>query len=565
MAPPANQPARAPSGSNSVPGKRLLAAWLGISLVAGLFALPEIDRLGLYYDEAFLAQQARDFVEPESAGQHPASVRTWDVFGRPFPLRNAVYLGSLKSQLLIPVLALGGSSPRAVRTATGALALLALGLSMFWVARIFGEAAAVVMGVLVACDPTFYFLAQFEWGPFTTNFLCRAGGALLITGAWQSPSRRRSQLAALAGGALLGLGVFSRADFILIPGAAGLALLVCRPDLVREALTERRDLVLAAGAAFFLAALPMVLSAWALLDSTGATAGRGGLLFRAQVLWQSLDGSQFLRLIKTGGLFEKTSGVDAPGGLLGWALIPALLIVSFDLLRPGRRERNPRRDPRAFLLLFALLLTAFMLALPGAVRAHHQLNTLPLLHLIVACAGLAAWRWKAPGGRSLLRVPVGLFLAALVAANVLVIRETSAFIADTGGRGRFSHALDDFALAIDAEPGKTVVSLDWGFHEPLLFLTRQTRLVESIWSLPREIAAGRPWVFTGSEDTVYLVHDIPHDLFGLGPALLVAARLAGSEKARVTPHWDNGGELAFYSVEFRGPHTLHYDGIFRFR
>jgi hypothetical protein len=565
VTPPANQSARAPRGSKPGPGKGVWVAWLGIALVVVLFALPEIHRLGLYYDEAFLAQQARDFVEPESAGQHPASVRTWDVFGRPFPLRNAVYLGSLKSQLLIPVLALAGSSPRAVRTATLSLALLALGLSMFWVARIFGDTAAVVMGVLVACDPTFYFLAQFEWGPFTTNFLCRAGGALLITGAWQSPSRRRGQLAALAGGALLGLGVFSRADFILIPASAGLALLICRPDLVREALTERRDWVIAAGAAFLFAALPMILSAWALLDSTGATGGRGDLLFRAQVLWQSLDGSQFLRLMKTGGLFEKTPTIDAPGGLLGWALVPALIIVGFDLLRPGRRERNPRRDPRAFLLLFALFLTAFMLALPGAVRAHHQLNTLPLLHLIVACAGLAAWRWKAPGGRSLLRVPVVVLFATLVAANVLVIRETSAFIADTGGRGRFSHALDDFALAVDAQPGKTVVSLDWGFHEPLLFLTRQTRLVESIWSLPQQIASGRPWVFAGSQDTVYLVHDVPHDLFGLGPKLLVAARLAGSEKARITPHRDGGGELAFYSVEFLGPHSLRYDGRFRFR
>jgi len=561
----ATEAAQTPDRLSAKARKRLLAVWLGIALVTGLSALPQIEHLGFYYDEAFLAQQARDFVEPESAGQHPASVRTWDVFGRPFPLRNAVYLGSLKSQLLIPALALAGSSPFVVRATTLAIALLALGLAMLWAARIFGESAAVVMGVLVACDPTFYFLSQFEWGPFTTNFLCRAGGALLITAAWQSPSQKRARLAALAGGALLGLGVFSRADFILIPGAAGLALLICRPDLVREALTGRRDLILAAGATFLLTALPMILSAWALLDSTGATAERGGLLFRAQVLWQSLDGSQFLRLMKTGGLFERTPEVNAPGGLLGWGLIPALAIVSFDLLRPGRSEKRFRRDPRTFLLLFALLLTALMLALPGAVRAHHQLNTLPLLHLIIACAGLTLWRWEVRGGRSLLRASVGLLFAALIACNLLLIRETSGFIADTGGRGRFSHALDEFAGAIDAEPGTTLVSLDWGFHEPLLFLTRQTRLVEAIWSLPREIAAGRPWTFTGDERTVYLVHDVPHDLFGLGPQLLLAARLAGDETARITPHLDGDGELAFYSVAVFRPHELRYDGTFRIR
>ncbi len=547
------------------PGGRLVAIWLLIAALTGLAATPGIERLGLYYDEAFLAQQARDFVQPESAGQHPASVREWVVFGRPFPLRNAVYLGSLKSQLLIPALALAGSSPGVVRGATLAVALLALGLAMFWVARLFGEGAAGVMALLVASDPTFYFFAQFEWGPFTTNFLCRAGGALLLTLAWQSDSAARGRLAALAGGVLLGLGVFSRADFILIPASAGLALLICRPDLFRQALAERRDLVIAGGCAFLIAAFPMLVSAWELLDSAGETAGRGGLAFRARVLWQSLDGSHFLRLMETGGLFERTPAVDAPGGLLGWVVIPAAAILLLDLLRRQRQGERARRDPRAFLLVFAALLTGGMLVLPGAVRAHHQLNSLPLLHLIVACAGVALWQLGAGRAQSALRAAAGLLLAAVVASNLALIRETSDLIAATGGRGRFSHALDDFADEVDAVPGKTVVSLDWGFHEPLLFLTRHTRLVESIWALPRTLAAGRPWVFAGDAETVYLIHDSPHDLFGLGPKLLLAARLAGDETARIRAHRDGGGDLAFYSVRVLRPHELRYDGKFRIR
>ena len=543
----------------------LFLGWLFLAGIAGYAALPQIDALGLYYDEAFLAQQARDFVEPGQAGQHPASVRSVQLMGRPFPVRNAVYLGSLKSQLLIPALALAGSSPRTVRLATFATAWLALGLAMLWVARVFGEGAAGLMGLLVASDPTFFFLSQFEWGPFTTNFLCRAGAALCIVLAWRNASVPRASAWALGGGALLGLGVFSRADFILIPGAAGIALAIARPDLIREAFRFRRGPLIAGTAAFLITALPMIGSAFAIFDSAGATADRGSWFFRAQVLWQSLDGSQFLRLMQTGGLFNQTPDVLAPGGWLGWMVLPSAGILLVDLIRRQRRGSPARLDPRFFLLGFALLLTLFMLALPGAVRAHHQLNTLPLLHLIIACAALTLWR---SGGSRLNRLARGVAcagIAGVVVSNLVLIQHTSQFIETTGGRGRWSHALNEFAEEIDRQSANTVVSLDWGFHEPLLFLTRQTRLVESIWSLPQTLAQGKPWVFEADAQTVYLVHDIPYDLFGLGPKLLLAARLAQTPAARITPHRDRTGDPAFYSVRFAGPHQLSYDGQFRVR
>ena len=75
--------------------RSVLWAWALFSFCVFFSALPSIENLGLYYDEAFLAQQARDFVEPERAGLHPASVRSVELAGRPFPLRNAAYLGSL--------------------------------------------------------------------------------------------------------------------------------------------------------------------------------------------------------------------------------------------------------------------------------------------------------------------------------------------------------------------------------------------------------------------------------------------------------------------------------------
>ena len=552
-------------GQDTRPGKTgrwVLAAWLLIAVAAVAGAIPGIDSLGLYYDEAFLAQQARDFVEPETAAEHPASVRSLEILGRSFPVRNAVYLGSLKSQLLIPALAAAGSSPRVLRIATLLTGLLALLFAMLWAERVFGRTEALLMGLLVASDPAFYFLAQFEWGPFTTNFLCRAGGALLIVLAWQSASTRRALGYAVAGGGVLGLGVFSRADFILIPAAAGLALALCHPDLVREALARRRLAVAAAAAAFLLAALPMIASVWALLDATGATASRGDLLFRSQVLWQSLDGSHFLRLMESGGRFETTPGIDAPGGLLGWWVVAGALLLAAGAIR-RRRHAETAPDPRLFLVVLAALLTGAMLALPGAVRAHHQLNALPLLHLIVACAAVDLWRRPTGHAARWVRGAVALALAGVLAGNLLLIERTSRFIEETGGRGRWSHALDEFAARANTEPGSTVVSLNWGFHEPLAFLTRRVRVVETIWTLPQAAAAGRPWTRDAEAGTTYLVHDAPYDLFGLGPRFLLAARIAGDQTARIEAHRDGAGDVAFYSVRMLRAHRLRYDGRFR--
>lgn len=99
-----------------------IGAWALLFALAMSAAVPQMDRLGLYYDEAFMAQQARDFVEPGREGLHPASVRSVRVFDRPFPTRNAAYLGSLKSQLLIPSLWLAGASPLVLRITTFATA-----------------------------------------------------------------------------------------------------------------------------------------------------------------------------------------------------------------------------------------------------------------------------------------------------------------------------------------------------------------------------------------------------------------------------------------------------------
>jgi hypothetical protein len=563
----------------------LLALWLALSAAAFALATPNVDKPGLYYDEAFLAQQARGFVEPERAGQHPPSTREIDLAGRPFPLRNAAYLGSLKSQLLIPSLALFGSSTQVLRLTTLATGLLGLLFAMLWARQLLGTPGAMLGGLLVATDPGFLLFSQYEWGPYTTMLLCRSLGFFLLTlglggrrppGVTSSPraGRTRDWLkggATLGGAAALGLGVYSRADFVLILAAAGVALALCWRDELLRTLREAWRLVLAGLVVFLLAASPMLLALRALLSTSADLAERGSIDYRARVLWSVLDGSYFHRLMELGGRFEAIFEVSAPASPFGVVVIASALILCVLALLEKRRQRGSA-SPGAlvFLPILCVLLASAMLLLPGAVRAHHMLNLHPFVQMMVAAAALALWRreWRSTRSQTAVRATVAASLALLVVCNLVVVARTDSLVNRSGGRGRWSDALPRFALELeghaDANPS-TVVSLDWGFHEPLLFLTDRTLLLEPIWALPRALQRGRPWAHQGDAQTVYLVHDTPYDLFGLGPSLLTTARALPPEQVEIRPHRDREGEISFLSVRFLGPHQLLYTGRFSLR
>ncbi len=529
-----------------------IGAWLVLgAIVVGALAPPDGEP-GLNYDEAFLAQQARDFLEPERSTVHPPSERSTWLLGRRFPLRNAAYLGALKPQLLIPAFAIFGPDPHTLRMATLGTALLSLLFTMLWARRVFGLAPALLGGALVAFDPSFVFFGSCEWGPYTALLLCRCLGLYLLTAGWQD---ERGSLV-VAGALAMGLGVYARADFVLIGVAAAVGLLACRgPQLWREARGRPRTVVFA-GIALVVGALPMLLSVIDLLTVASGISERGDLAYRARVLWSTLDGSHYYRVIAMGGLFEELFEDPAPWGLFGLALAAALVATGVRLAKDGPAE-GPTRAALVFLGVTVACLGLSMLALPGAVRAHHMLNLMPFTHLLVAVVMVAI------ASTRIARVTVSIAALAILASELRVVAETRSLIAETGGRGRYSNALDTFAAELAAAPEQAVVSLDWGFHETFQFLTSENPLSEPIWQIPRLLASGRAWGHVGDARHHYVVFAPRYELFGFGPAFLDLARAQPAERVEIREHRDRQGEHAFTSVRFTVPHRLIYDGRFR--
>jgi hypothetical protein len=395
--------------------------------------------------------------------------------------------------------------------------------------------------------------------------LCRAAGLYFVTTGWMDRSAWRVGV----GGLCLGLGVFARADFAAVVAATGVALWVVRPSLVRQAWRSHRVLFVTFGISAFLGAAPMLLSVGDLVRLLGSPvlAGRGDLSEKLQVLYSLAEGSRFYRIMETGGLFEQMGQVEAPGTLF---VFVALGACAATIVRGARRLRSgePLGVPE-FLLVAGVLVTLATLAIPGAVRAHHLLNAFPFFHLLVAAtaASLLDRRIAGLAGTGV-RAAVLLAVICVVASDARVIAATYELIERTGGRGRWTHAIAEPARWLESQPGSRGISLDWGFHEPLLFLTRRAQLVEPIWQIRSTAAASGGWHFSGRRGDLYLVHDRDYDHFGFGPSLLVAARQLDEsvpEAVSIESYADRDGRVAFFGVRVDRDHRLVFQrGRFRF-
>jgi len=532
------------SGALGFAAAAALSAWL---------ALRDLGGPGLNYDEVIQALPAAEFLrEGGRPLQIPGAKSAW-LAGGWFPLMTQPYMGALKSQLLIPVFALFGPSTAVLRTTTFAWGLLGCLFATLFAGRLLGARVAVATGALLALDPAFLFVSRHDWGSFALGLVLRCGGFWLATVGFA----RRSPAWLAGAGLALGLGVYNKVDLLPVIAAAAAALLLCQP---RAALRGRAREIAAFAAGLAVGAAPLATVGLRGAALVGGIAGELRLatdLPEKLATWRALlDGSYFHRLMLAGGSFESLSDVEgAASGLFAPALAGSVLLLAWRLATRRPWQRAERTV--AFALATLALSFAALLLVPRAVRIHHVLNAAPFPQIVVAAAFADLWRMGA-ASRPALRALAVAGLGLVLAGHVLVDLRTLAEIRASGGRGRWSDALAGFARELAAEPGATVVSLDWGFHAPLQFLAPQLDLREPVWRLRGAAAMGTR--LEGTPQTVYLVQDPRYRVFDLGQDLLAAAARLPEGVTRVRAHADRSGDTAFLSVRIARPHRLVYRG-----
>jgi hypothetical protein len=249
-----------------------------------------------------------------------------------------------------------------------------------------------------------------------------------------------------------------------------------------------------------------------------------------------------------GGLFDKMQILSSPVWTpLGLVLIAALIALAVET---ARMRNNPGgRAVRIFLLTAVVLTTLGVFMLPRAVRIYHAVLAMPFAHLIIVVVGAGLWRkFSAGGGKKIFanRLLLAGF-AALLATQILAIAKTEQLIHKTHGRGWWSDALDKFAATVKNQPDLTLVSLDWGFHESLMFLTDQPTLVEPFWHLTGTDPARLPQ----GTNYIYLVHPPEYSLSPFGAVFL--NYISQKPEHKIEDWRDAEGKIVFYSVSLPAP------------
>ncbi len=524
----------------------LLVGWL--VLAAGFVGIgrQNLSAPGLYYDEAIYGGLTRDFLAGQPAGGHMPEVTTLNVFGGPFPYLVQPYLGALKCWLLLPAFKLFGSTTAVLRGANLFFSVAALLIFMSWTWRLLGLAEALLAGLLLASDPAFFFPGVMDWGSVQPAFLCRFGGLFLALLAW-----RRQQLCwALAAGFVLGLGFFNKIDFGVCLAGVALAAVCAGGRSVRVAFRVRPKIFFAALLGFVIGAGPAVWSLLRIIRAVYAQHGptkAGEFAEKCHTLRAMYDGSYFYRLMNAGGPFDKMNLAPAPVWTpFGIVVLLAAGFLVVDIIYS--KLEDSARATKIFLLLSTIFITVGLLILPEAVRIHHTIMVYPFPHLLIAAAVVTIWRRRpklvlgprTAGGLA------GVAVALLVVCNVVSLQRTEQLIRETGGRGWWSTALEEFADEIATRSDVTVSSLDWGFNEQMEFWTRGVQVSEPYWRAVFGLNSALPC----DPQHVYLVHPPEFSLSPFGAKFMeyVAREYTN---AVVEPWRDRQGNVAFYSIAFR--------------
>jgi len=525
-----------------------VGCWVLLSMFLVCLGWENRSQPGLYYDEAVFAGMARDFLEARHDSPHMPGHLTLNLLDRPFPILIQSYLGALKSWLLMPVFGLFGSSQSVLRMANLGWSVFGILLFILWSRKLFGTRESLIAGCLLALDPSFFYLSLLDWGAAVPSFVFRNGAILLVILAF----KRRSIGYFLLAGLAFGLCFFNKIDFLVfLGGMAVSSFLVWREESIALLRSNRGGLV-ALVLGFILGAGPILSNLPQIVKETVT----GGFLFdmdempeKINTLLAMYDGSYFYRLFMAGGLFYRIEQISSTVWTpLGGSLLACIFLQIIFWWQPA--ADMDKRKKQTFILLAGVFITVGILLMPGAVRIHHTALVYPFPHLIIAFTLVGVWDiWRrSPERKWPLRSSVLLVTLVVLSSQLYAIRQTQSVIRRTGGSGWWSSALNSFCREYEHSTDISIVSMDWGFNEQLVFLTNGPRLFEPFWYQPRSSRVMLPQ----DPDIVYLVHPSEYALFPFGESLSKFTRVA-EKGIELRPWRDKAGAVSFYSIRFLAP------------
>jgi 4-amino-4-deoxy-L-arabinose transferase-like glycosyltransferase len=437
-----------------------VAAAVGFIFLGALF----IPLAGLQADEALFAAPLYTNINRDLAVHY-------------VPLMVMSYLGTLKTLLYAPLLAVAGSNIWVVRFPMVLAGALTIFLFYRLAVPLTGPRPALAGCFLLATDPLFLLTSTYDWGPVAIEHVLLVTGCLALCSFVRSDSDSggpNRHIAAWGGRGWLALGCFAfglalwnKAIFSWALTGLGVAGLVTLWPYVRPRLTVRN--VATALAAFLLGVAPLLIYN---LRSHGATFRENAHLVPREIpgkfiqVESGLNGTSLFGYIPA----EEWQGpAKAPSGVVfaiskalrealgvrrwsGFAYVAGLALLLVPLWWRSRAA------------WFALVFTAVAWLLMAATQdaggsAHHVVLLWPFPTLFVVIAMARLPRWALIGAT-----------VVLVGLNLSVDNQYFYQFLRNGTARSFTDAI--FPLSRELDPTKTIYVTDWGIYDSLNLLHR---------------------------------------------------------------------------------------------
>jgi hypothetical protein len=508
---------------------------------------------GLQIDETLFAM-------PHFPGQGAAyAIR---IFRHDLPLMLMPYVGTLKTWLYYPILALCPPSYLEVRVPALLLGAATVWMFVLLLASTHSRRAAWIGGLLLATDTTFLLTTCFDWGPVVLqHFLLVASLITLLSFA-----RHGSRTALFCGCLLLGLAVWDKALFIWILGGLVVAVLFVFPRELWMRLTLRNTGVMAAG--FCLGALPLLVynaaSGFATFRSN-ASIGWEDFEQKAVQLRYAWDGRVLFTLLTSQPspehALEPQSNLERASFRLRTAAGPhdvnrlepafyaALMLVPWLWRTRGRRTM--------MFYLIALGSGWFLMALTKGAggSVHHVVLLWPIPHLFLAVALTeASLVWRAPRLQRMAGWVVTAAIVYLAAENLLLTNEYLYRLARYGADRSWTDGIYPLSEEAGRLRAPQIVVDDWGIIEQLVLLHRgKLPLVMASASFlsPTESDQDRNWDRGLLEHGVWMGHTPTYqELRGWNENIVQAAAAAGFRKELLKVISDRHGRATFEVFQF---------------
>jgi 4-amino-4-deoxy-L-arabinose transferase-like glycosyltransferase len=395
------------------------------------------------------------------------------LFHHPWPVLLMSYLGTLKTLIYKPIIAIFGCNLWSLREPVLLAGAGTIVLFFLLLRRVSGDVAALIGSALLATDSIYLLTSVYDWGPVVLQHVLFLSGGLLAMRFCES-----KRLLPLAGAFFLwGLALWDKALAVWLLSSIGVAAVLLFPRYLVGLLTRRR--VATALLAFTLGALPLL---W--FNAKNHWVTFRGNFTRDEYFYRKLP--SLLYTINGEGMFgwmmpfhnDPVPALHSPDSRLtaasanisslaghpikDWMIYALALAV---LLTPLTRGR----DLRAILFCMVVLVGGWLqmaLTANAGASVHHTILLWPLPQAIVAISLASAARRLGRAGKP----AVALVVAALMVSNVLVLNEYFFDLWRSGPVVGWTRAILPLSDYLKVTPARHVVSTDWGIFESLRFL-----------------------------------------------------------------------------------------------